>query len=121
MFKELKKRPNDSLESIEKMLKMSVFQENILTQGAKELDLVYEVGLKNGFTLSAKTQTLQNGIYNFIKLYEENREFYFCFDKEIKNDIIHTLPKEAKLICYEKALGDSVKLNLHSNLDLETL
>lgn len=121
MFKELKKRPNDSLESIKKMLKMSVFQENILTQGAKELDLVYEVGLKNGFTLSAKTQTLQNGIYNFIKFYEENREFYFCFDKEIKNDIIHTLPKEAKLICYEKALGDSVKLNLHSNLDLETL
>ena len=30
MFKELKKRPNDSLEEIEKMLKMSVFQENIL-------------------------------------------------------------------------------------------
>ena len=121
MFKELKKRSNDSLESIEKMLKMSVFQENILTQGAKELDLVYEVGLKNGFSLSAKTQTLQSGVYNFIKLYEEQREFYFCFNKEIKNDIIHHLPKEAKLICYEKALGDSVKLNLHSNLDLETL
>lgn len=121
MFKELKKRPNDSLEDIEKMLKMSVFQENILTQGAKPLDLVYEVGLKNGFTLSAKTQTLQSGVYNFTKLYEEEREFYFCFDKEIQNNIIHALPKKAKLICYEKALGDSVKLNLHENLDLETL
>lgn len=121
MFKELKKRPNDSLEDIEKMLKMSVFQENILTQGAKELDIVYEVGLKNGFTLSAKTESLQSGVYNFTKLYEENREFYFCFDKEIKNDILHHIPKEVKLICYEKALGDSVKLNLHSNLNLETL
>ncbi len=120
-FKELKKRPSDSLEAIEKMLKMSVFQENILTGGAKELDLVYEVGLKNGFTLSAKTQTLESGVYNFTKLYEESREFYFCFDKEIQNDIINAVPKKAKLICYEKALGDSVKLNLHSNLDLETL
>jgi len=121
MFKELKKRPNDSLEDIEKMLKMSVFQENILTQGAKELDLVYEVGLKNGFTLSAKTQKVKTENYAFTKLYEETREFYFCFNKEIKNDIIYSIPKEAKLICYEKALGDSVKLNLHSNLDLETL
>ena len=121
MFKELKKRPKDTLEEIEKMLKMSVFNENILTQGAKELDLVYEVGLKNGFTLSAKTQTLQSGVYNFTKLYEDERTFYFCFDKTIANDIVNAVPKEVKLICYEKALGDSVKLNLHSNLDLETL
>jgi len=121
MFKELKKRPNDSLEAIEKMLKMSVFQENILTQGAKELDIVYEVGLKNGFTLSAKTELLESGVYKFTKLYEDERTFYFCFDKKIDNDIINAIPKETKLICYEKALGDSVKLNLHSNLDLETL
>ncbi len=121
IFKELKKRPNDSLEDIEKMLKMSVFQENILTQGAKELDLVYEVGLKNGFTLSAKTQDVKTDNYTFTKLYEDEREFYFCFEKEIKNDIIHDIHKDAKLICYEKALGDSVKLNLHENLNLETL
>jgi len=121
MFKELKKRPNDTLESIEKMLKMNVFQENILTQGAKELDLVYEVGLKNGFSLSAKTKEFKKENYTFTKLYEEQREFYFCFDKEIANNIVNALPKNAKLICYEKALGDSVKLNLHANLDLETL
>jgi len=129
MFKELKKRPNDSLEAIEKMLKMSVFQENILTQGAKELDIVYEVGLKNGFSLSAKVEAIlvpklelgNENTYNFLKLYEDERTFYFCFDKKIDNDIINTIPKETKLICHEKALGDSVKLNLHSNLDLETL
>ncbi len=121
MFKEVKKRPNESLESIEKMLKMSMFHENILTQGAKELDLVYEVGLKNGFTLSAICKEFKNDKYNFITLNENEREFYFCFDKEISNDIVHVVPKDAKLICYEKALGDSVKLNLHTNLDLETL
>jgi len=120
-FAELKKRPDDTLETIEKLLKMSVFIENILTPNAKELDLVYEVGLKNGFSLSAKTEEFTSGVYNFTKLYEEDREFYFCFDKEIQSDIVQTLPKEAKLICYEKALGDSVKLNLHSNLNLETL
>lgn len=122
IFKEVKKRPNESLEDIEKMLKMSMFHENILTQGAKKLDLVYEVGLKNGFTLSAKVdETIKTKKYSFIILSEETREFYFCFDKKIENDIIHDIPKDAKLICYEKALDDSVKLNLHTNLDLETL
>jgi adenine-specific DNA-methyltransferase len=134
IFKEIKKRPNESLESIEKMLKMSMFHENILTQGAKELDLVYEVGLKNGFTLSSICKELKTDKYNFIVLSEDAREFYFCFDKKIENDIVHVVSKDAKLansgceakfprklICYEKALGDSVKLNLHTNLDLETL
>lgn len=121
MFKEVKKRPHESLASIEKMLKMSMFHENILTQGAKELDLVYEVGLKNGFTLSSICKELKTDKYDFIILSEETREFYFCFDKKIENDIVHDIPKDTKLICYEKALGDSVKLNLHTNLNLETL
>lgn len=121
IFKEVKKRPNESLEEIEKMLKMSMFHENILMQGAKEFDLVYEVGLKNGFTLSANTETVKTDKYPFVKLSEDERAFYFSFDKKIENDIIHDIPKDAKLICYEKALGDSVKLNLHDNLHLETL
>lgn len=121
VFKELKKRPNDSFEDIMKMLKMSVFNENILTQGAKQIDIVYEVGLKNGFSLSACSQEIKKDKYSFIKLYEESREFYFCFDKEIKTDIQEFIPKEAKLICFDKALSDSTKLNLRENLDLETL
>lgn len=104
-----------------KMLKMSVFNENILTQGAKHIDIVYEVGLKNGFSLSAKSEEVKKEKYSFIKLYEESREFYFCFDKEINTDIQEFIPKEAKLICFDKALSDSTKLNLRENLDLETL
>ena len=121
IFKEVKKRPNDSYEDIEKMLKMSIFHENILTQGHKKIDLVYEIGLKNGFSLSAKTEIPKDTKYNFIKLYEEDREFLFCFDKTIQNDIVKDIPENAKLICYEKSLNDSVKLNLHTNVDLETL
>ncbi len=121
VFKEVKKRPNESFEDIEKLLKMSIFHENILTQGAKKLDLVYEVGLKNGFSLSASYEEIKTEKYNFIRIFEEDREFWFCFDKEIENDIIKDIPADAKLICYEKSLSDSVKLNLHTNVDLETL
>ena len=42
MFKELKKRPNDSFEDIVKMLKMSVFNKNIFAQNAKEIDIIAE-------------------------------------------------------------------------------
>ena len=121
VFRELKKRPNDSLESIIKMLKMSVFNKNIFTQNAKELDIVYEVGLKNGFSLSAKTEALHVKPYTFTKLYEDERAFYFCFADKIATDIAHAIPKDAKLICYDKALDDSTKLNLRENIDIETL
>ena len=121
IFKEVKKRPDMSYEEIEKMLKMSMFHENILTQGARELDIVYEVGLKNGFTLSAEVKEIKTDHYSFITLSEEERVFYFSFDKKIEGDIVHDVPKDAKLICYEKALTTNVKLNLRENLDLEVL
>jgi len=121
VFKELKKRPNDSFEDIMKMLKMSVFTENILTQGAKHIDIVYEVALKNGFSLSAKNEEIKTPKYSFIRLYEETKEFYFCFADKIGTDIQEFIPKEAKLVCFDKALDDSTKLNLRENLDLETL
>ena len=122
MFKELKKRPNDSFEDIVKMLKMSVFNKNIFAQNAKEIDIVYEVGLKNGFSLSAKNDdTIKLGNYKFIKLFEETREFYFCFADKIELDIAEFIPKDAKLICFDKALDDSTKMNLKEKIDLETL
>ncbi|MCT7446957.1 site-specific DNA-methyltransferase [Aliarcobacter skirrowii] len=122
VFKELKKRPNDSFEDIVKMLKMSVFNKNIFTQNAKEIDIVYEVGLKNGFSLSAKNDdTIKLGNYKFIKLFEETREFYFCFADKIELDIAEFIPKDAKLICFDKALDDSAKMNLKEKIDLETL
>ena len=121
VFKEVKKRPDMSYEEIEKMLKMSMFHENILTQGAKELDIVYEVGLKNGFTLSVEIEEIKTDKYSFIRLSENERVFYFSFDKKIEGDIVQDVPKDAKLICYEKALTTNVKLNLRENLDLEVL
>ena len=121
VFKEVKKRPDMSYEEIEKMLKMSMFHENILTQGARELDIVYEVGLKNGFTLSAEIEDVKTDKYSFMILSEDERVFYFSFDKKIEGDIVHHVPKDAKLICYEKALTTNVKLNLRENLDLEVL
>lgn len=121
VFSELKKRPNSSFEEIMKMLKMSVFNENIFTKDVKEINIVIEIGLKNGFTLSSKTEEFTKDNNNFIRLYEDEKEFYFCFDKEIKTDIQKSVPPLVKLICYDKALDDSTKLNLRENIDLETL
>lgn len=121
IFKEVKKRPGESVESIEKMLKMSIFHENILTQGAKKLDIVYEIGLKNGFTLSAKYEEMITGDYSFIRLFENERHFWFTFDKKIGKDIRECLPQGSKLICYDKSLDDSTKLNLREYFALETL
>ncbi len=121
VFRELKKRPNDSFEDIVKMLKMSVFNKNIFTQNAKDIDIVYEVGLKNGFSLSAKNEEIEKEKYSFIRLFEEAKDFYFCFADKINMDIVEFIPNEVKLICYDKALDDSTKINLKEKIDLETL
>ena len=123
VFKELKKRPNDSFEDIVKMLKMSVFNKNIFAQNAKEIDIAYEVGLKNGFSLSAKVyENVMFKHYNCIRLEDiDGRRFYFCFADKIELDIAEFIPKDAKLICFDKALDDSTKMNLKEKIDLETL
>jgi adenine-specific DNA-methyltransferase len=123
VFKELKKRPNDSFEDIVKMLKMSVFNKNIFAQNAKEIDIAYEVGLKNGFSLSSK---IYNNVmfkhYSCIRLEDiDGRKFYFCFADKIEFDIAEFIPNGSKFICYDKALDDSTKMNLREKIDLETL
>jgi adenine-specific DNA-methyltransferase len=122
VFKELKKRPNDSFEDIVKMLKMSVFNKNIFAQNAKEIDIVYEVGLKNGFSLSAKNDVVMFKHYNCIRLEDiDQRRFYFCFADKIELDIAEFIPNGSKLICFDKALDDSTKMNLKEKINLETL
>lgn len=121
VFTELKKRPETSFEDIVAMLKMSVFNKNIFTQNAKELDIVVEVGLKNGFSLSAKHKTIALGEYKAIKFYENNKVFIFCFEDKITTDIQSFINEGEKLICYDKALDNSTKLNLRQNIDIETL
>ncbi len=121
VFKQMIKSPETSFEDIIKMLKMSVFNRNIFTQNAKNLDIVYEVGLKNGFSLSAEHEEIKTDKYNFMKLHEEQKEVYFCFDDEIKLDIKDYIPQETKLICIDNALDDEIKLNLREYIELETL
>lgn len=122
VFKELKKRPNDSFEDIVKMLKMSVFNKNIFAQNAKELDIAYEVGLKNGFSLSARSDVVMFKHYSCIRLEDiDGRRFYFCFADKIELDIAEFIPNGSKFICYDKALDDSTKMNLKDKIDLETL
>jgi len=119
VFNQVEKRPNDNIEDIENLLKMSMFKENILVDGTKKIDLVYEILLKNGFTLSCELKEIQKDNYNFF-VAKEQKEFWFCFD-DIKEDILEVLPQNIKLICYEKVLDDSLKLNLSYHIDLETL
>ena len=70
------------------------------------------IGLKNGFSLSAKNDdTIKLGNYKFIKFFEETKRVLFCFADKIELDIAEFIPKDAKLICFDKALDDSTKMN----------
>jgi hypothetical protein len=40
---------------------------------------------------------------------------------KIELDIADFIPNGAKLICFDKALDDSTKMNLKEKIDLETL
>jgi hypothetical protein len=81
------------------------------------------VGLKNGFSLSAKVyDNVMFKHYSCIRLEDiEGRKFYFCFADKVYLDIAEFIPNGSKFICYDKALDDSTKMNLKEKIDLETL
>jgi adenine specific DNA methylase Mod len=86
--------------------------------------LEYKEGFKSFYLDNSNFQIfkeVKSSNYGFITLSEEERVFYFSFDKKIEENIAHDIPSGAKLICYEKALTINVKLNLRESLDLEVL
>ena len=100
---------------------MTLF-ENPLVSEYKDIDVIYECIIKEGFDLNSKiikTITKPNIVYKITG----EKMFYICLDKIIKKQTITELNLSSKdlFICLDSSLDDSQKTNISMMCKLKTV
>ncbi|HMS22693.1 MAG TPA: site-specific DNA-methyltransferase [Candidatus Levybacteria bacterium] len=94
---------------------------------ANTLDIVYEIILKNGFSLNSKIDELKLGSNNFYKVTdaENELEIHVSLDSKIEDvsvEVIRTTEYKGKtFVFYDNALTDSQKINLNTFVKLQVI
>ncbi len=123
---------------------LSFFDEG-LKDGADRLHAVYEVLLKEGYSLNSAIETLAVGANTVYRITDEElkgfpyregilqdeteplssgtQSFYLCLDNAIAPETLDALPLDAEtvFICQDAALDDSQKVNLTLQCVLKTI
>jgi len=121
VFEQMIHEKGKSKEEVLKLLRMSMFHDNTLMANWTPIGVAFEIGLKNGMPLTSKYKVEKNGGYTLHTLMDDERIFVFCFDADVKEDIAKLLPQNAKFVCLDKSLTDSVKLNIVAQIGLENV
>lgn len=94
---------------------------------AKPIDIVYEVILKNGFSLNSKIEEVKIGSNKFYFVVDKDNllEIYICLDNKIKDDSVEKIQtaeyKGKTFVFYDNALTDSQKINLNTFVKLQVI
>jgi len=104
----------DGAEALERQL--SLFDRG-LKEGADRQHVIYEVILKEGYSLNASIEPLDldsNEVFRVSQPDDEERFFYLCLDSQVQQETTAalSLDKETTFICLDTALTDSQKVNL---------
>ncbi len=94
-----------------------------LVSGYKDLDVIYECIIKEGYSLNSqieKTPIKTNKIY---KVSDGEMFFYICLDKDIKDKTVDDLKlkKDTRFMCLDNALTDNKKTNLAVQCNLKVI
>jgi len=108
-----------------KQLGLYVYQPVVLT--AKPIDIVYEIILKNGFSLNSEIEEVKIGSNRFYFVSDKNNalEMYINLETKIDNtsvEEIRTAKYKGKTFAfYDNALTDSQKINLNTFVKLQVI
>lgn len=98
--------------------------EDSLVEDYRDIDVLYEIIIKEGYSLNSKIEQKnleQNTVYKVI---ENGNYFYVVLDDKVEFEIIEELDYEEKeklFICLDTALTDDDKINLSLRLNLKTI
>jgi adenine-specific DNA-methyltransferase len=97
-----------------------------LKDGADRTHALYEVLLKEGYSLNARIEDLEletNRVYRICQPADADRCFYLCLDDALVDETLDALPLDDQtvFICQDAALDDSQKVNLALGCILKTL
>ena len=98
-----------------------------LVSGWKEIDVIYEVMLKEGLSLNSKLKKLKikDNEFYYVKDEEQNLDFYISLENKFSHETIEEIrtPKfKGKMFVFlDKALTDNDKINLSAFVRLKVI
>lgn len=112
----------DGKDSDELKSQLTFFQ-SPLVDDYKNIDVIYECIIKEGYSLNSKIKKLDIESNVVYKVTDEELSFYICLDSVIQDETIDNLPleKENVFICIDDALNDTKKSNLALQCNLKTI
>lgn len=116
------------ISAIRKRIQSSLIFDNSLIDDYKELNVVYENLIKEGFSLNSEIKKIQiekNSLYEVSDDKEKNKLIYVCFEKLHKETIdskeFTNIGEDTLLICFDIHLTDSDKANLSKTFKIKTM
>ncbi|MCK9319150.1 site-specific DNA-methyltransferase [Methanoculleus sp.] len=105
---------NENITNSDDLKKQIKLFESALISNYKDIDVLYEIIIKEGYSLNAKIESLKYKSNQVYKISDDLRQLYVCLDKKIDSNIITELKltTEDIFVCLDSALDDSFKLNL---------
>ena len=106
---------------------LGVFVDQPLIHDWREIDVIYEIMLKEGLNLNSKIEKIkikENNFY-YVKDVGQNLDFYICLENRIENETIEeirTSKYKGKIFVFlDNALTDSDKINLSAFVRLKVI
>lgn len=111
----------DDEETLKKQ--MELFAKKPLVDDYNEQSVVYEVLLKEGFSLNSKVVQENNDGLSFWRVTYGDKQLIVTFSQELTKEQVEVLklPKDTTFVCLDSALDDTTKVNLSRNLTVKTV
>ena len=105
------------------LLEQMKFFESPLVDGYKDIDVIYECIIKEGYDLNSKIEKTDFKSNIIYKVTDGELSFYTCLDIDIKEETIDklNLNKDDLFIALDTALDDTKKSNLVTQCNLKTI
>ena len=97
--------------------------EDPLIKNYKDLDVIYEIIIKEGYSLNSKIEEFQKKPNKIYKVSDDEFSFYVTLDKKLNEKSIHNLNLDQNTIfvCLDSAIDDSQKTNMDKLCKLRTI
>jgi len=106
---------------------LGLYVDQPILSSAQPINIVYEIILKNGFSLNSKIQNLALGSNKFSRVMDdENKlEIHICLDSKVEDVSVEEIRtpkyKDMTFAFYDNALTDSQKINLNTFVKLQVI
>ena len=106
---------------------LRIFVDQPLVSGWKEIEVIYEVMLKEGLNLNSKIEKvkIKDNEFYYVKDEEQNLDFYISLKDKFTSETIEEIRtskyKEKMFVFLDKALTDSDKINLSAFVRLKVI